>query len=56
MCKRKLLKHQRQAHDVINKLKFDVILHSNLGYMNLLRLRTSPYYLNQLRKDVFIMI
>ncbi len=54
--KRKLLRHQCQAHDVINKLNFDVILHSNLGYMNLLGPCTSPDYLNQLRKDVFVMI
>jgi len=31
-------------------------LHSDLGYMNLSRLCTSPDYLSQLRKDVFVMI
>ncbi len=58
MCihKGKLLGCQFQAHDVINKPNLDVILHSNLGYMDLSGLHTSFDYLSRLRKDVFVMI
>jgi hypothetical protein len=48
--KGKLLGCQLQAHDVINKQKLDVILHSDLGYMDLSRLRISPNYLSWLKK------
>ncbi len=44
--KGKLLGHQLQAHDVINKLNLDVILHFDLGYMDLLGLHISPNYLS----------
>jgi len=54
--KGKLLGHQLQACDVINKPNLDVILHFNLGYMDLSKLRTSPNYLSWLKKDVFAMI
>ncbi len=56
MCigKGKLLGRQFQARDVINKPNLDVILHSNLGYMDILGLHTSFDYLSRLRKDVFI--
>ncbi len=43
---RKLLGHQLQAHDVINKLNLDIILHFDLGYMDLLGLHISPNYLS----------
>ncbi len=33
----------------------DVILHSDLGYMDLLELHTSLNYLSRLKKDVFAM-
>ncbi len=56
ICKGKLFGHRLRAHDVINKPNLDVILHSDLGYMNLLELCTSLDYLSQLRKDVFAMI
>jgi predicted transcriptional regulator YheO len=42
----KLLGHQLQARDVINKPNLDVILHSNLEYMDLSRLCTSLGYLS----------
>jgi len=54
--KGKLLGHQFQARGVINKPNLDVILHYNLGYMDILGLRASFDYLNRLRKDVFILI
>jgi hypothetical protein len=54
--KGKFLGHQFQARDVINKPNLDVILHSNLGYMDLSGLRTSLDYLSLLRKYVFAMI
>ncbi len=54
--KRKLLGRQLQARDGINKLNLDVIFKFDLGYMDLLRLHTSPSYLSQLRKYVFAMI
>ncbi len=54
--KGKLLGHQLQACDVINKLNLNVILHSDLGYMDLSVLHTSTDYLSQLRKDFFTMI
>ncbi len=56
ICKGKLFGHQLQARDVINKPNLDVILHSDLGYLDLLGLHTSPNYLSRLRKDVFTMI
>jgi hypothetical protein len=40
----------------MNKPNLDVILHSNLRYMDLLGLHTSPNYLSRLRKNVFAMI
>jgi hypothetical protein len=42
----KLLGCQLQAHDVINKPNLDVILHYNMGYMDLSRLCTSLDYLS----------
>jgi hypothetical protein len=54
--KGKLLGHQLQACDVINKILFYFILHFDLGYMDLSRHSTSPNYLSRLRKDVFEMI
>jgi hypothetical protein len=54
--KGKLLAHQLQAHDVINKLNLDVILHYDLGYMDLLGIHNSLNYLSWLRKNVFAMI
>jgi hypothetical protein len=45
-CKGKLLGHQLQARDVINKPNLDVSLHFDLGYMDFSRLHTSPNYLN----------
>jgi hypothetical protein len=56
ICIGKLLRHQFQARDVINKPNLAVILHFDLGYMDLSRLRTSFDYLSRLRKDVFAMI
>ncbi len=56
ICKGKLLGHEFQAHEVINKPNLDVILHYDLGYMDILGLSTSLDYLSQLRKDVFAMI
>ncbi len=53
---RKLLGRQLQARDVINKPNLDVILHFDLRYMDLLRLRTSLDYLSRLKKYVFAMI
>jgi len=35
ICKGKLLGYQLQACEIINKPNLDVILHSNLGYMNI---------------------
>jgi hypothetical protein len=54
--KGELLGHQFQTRDVINKPNLDVILHFNLGHIDLLGLCTSPNYLSQLKKDVFTMI
>jgi hypothetical protein len=54
--KGKLLGHQLQACDVINELNLNVILHFDLGYMDLSGLHISPDYLSQLRKDFFTMI
>jgi hypothetical protein len=54
--KGKLLGCQLQACDVINKPNLDVILHFDLGYMDLLGLHTSNDYLSRLRKDVSAMI
>ncbi len=54
--KGKLLGCWLQAHDIINKLNLDVILHYHLGYMDILRLNISPNYLSWLRKNVFAMI
>ncbi len=56
MCirKGKLFGQQLQTCDVINKLNLDVILHSDLRYMDLSRLHTSFDYLSQLGKDVFV--
>ncbi len=56
ICKGKLLGRELQARDVINKPNLDVILHFDLGYMDLSGLCSSPNYLSQLRKDVFLMI
>jgi hypothetical protein len=47
ICKAKLLGCQLKVHEVINKLNLNVLLvHSNLGYMDLSRIRTSPDYLS----------
>jgi hypothetical protein len=54
--KGKLFGQQLQTCDVINKPNLDVILHFDLGYMDLLGLHTSFDYLNQLGKYVFVMI
>ncbi len=56
ICIGRLLRCQLQACDVINKQNLDVILHSDLGYMDLSRLHTSLDYLSRLRKDVFAMV
>ncbi len=55
ICKGKCFGHHLQACDVINKPNLDVILHFDIGYMDFSRLRTSPDYLNWLKKDVFAM-
>jgi len=56
ICIGKFLRRQLQARDVINKPNLDVILHFDLGYMDLSGLCTSFVYLSRLRKDVFVMI
>jgi hypothetical protein len=48
----KLLGRQLQACDVINKPNLNVILHSDLGCMDLSGLRTSPNYLSQFSKKI----
>ncbi len=54
--KGKLLHRTLQAKDVMEKPNLDNILKSDIGYMDLSKLRTSPDYLSQLRKNVFAMI
>jgi hypothetical protein len=46
ICKAKLLGCQLQGHEVINKPNLNVILHLDLGYMDLSQIRTSPNYLS----------
>ncbi len=54
--KRKLLRCQLQARDVINKPNLDVILQFDLGNMDILGLHTSHDYLSQFKKHSFAMI
>jgi hypothetical protein len=51
-----LLNHVLKINDVSTKLNLNKILKSNLGYKELNFIRTSPNYLDHLRKDVLAMI
>jgi hypothetical protein len=44
------------TNDVSKTIKLDKLLKSNLGYKKKGHIRTSPYYLDSFRKDVFAMI
>jgi hypothetical protein len=51
-----LLNHVLKINDVSTKLNLNKILKLNLGYKELNFIRTSPNYLDHLRKDVLAMI
>jgi hypothetical protein len=50
-----LLDHVLKANHVSTNVNLDKILKSNLGHKELSRIKTSPYYLDHLCKDVFAM-
>jgi len=51
-----LLNHVLTTHDVSKIANLDQILKYNLGYHELMPIKTSLDYLHHLRKDVFAMI